>query len=389
MRSAFVLGLFSALFLLTLATSSASAEAMQAKNTPNNTEVQQTLDALGTPTFEAYFPTSTSFFDMDNTCPTGIPLGYGTVTPGLMWEAQCGNCAAQVTLSATPAPTLTITPGGPTLTPAPTATTTPDPLWELHFESSVGSAYSAGSAPFVMSVNPEVAGRIVGVVVLYFSQPSAQQVRTMHAAPSTYSPFNLGHHSMAGQVVAIWTPAVLFTPLNGAQIKDAFAVSHGWLDWMGPGSSGSLTEFDVDEQTAGVIRAQINQLGPGNQSTFQPYGYVYFGDPIEQATPTPVQSGYCGSVQGTQLDGIGVELPQVGIGDASCSGLPQFVIPMGWVEDIPVVDWQFEDVNFPGLQICFRPLVISNFNLFGVSINVELALLVLAGAMMLRWVLRS
>jgi len=56
-------------------------------------------------------------------CPTGTPVGWGTVTPSVDWVLSCWSCLSTPTPTFTVTPTVTVGPGTPTSTSVPATPT--------------------------------------------------------------------------------------------------------------------------------------------------------------------------------------------------------------------------------------------------------------------------
>ncbi len=83
-----------------------------------------------TPTITAPPPVLPQITDVvlgDYTCPTGTPVGYGTVTPSSLWSLMCDQCVYTPPPTSTPAATRTLSPDYQTLTAVSALTTTPTP----------------------------------------------------------------------------------------------------------------------------------------------------------------------------------------------------------------------------------------------------------------------
>jgi len=84
----------------------------------------QALTATPYPTF---YPTQTAViysFPTNYACPTGLPSGYGTVTPDAFWEFSCSHCVLPALSTSTPFTTPTV---DPLVTPSPVPSTSPSP----------------------------------------------------------------------------------------------------------------------------------------------------------------------------------------------------------------------------------------------------------------------
>lgn len=181
-----------ALFIFTSGASASSAVFQE--NTPTPTATQwwptpvgtwTTIEPLptarvGVGTFVPIIQTPTALPARDYSCPSGVPVGWGVVTPDPAWLASCYNCVPRPTLGVatvlptrTPIPTRTPvlfgTPsytGTVTATPTATATVTPSveitsvmPITEnVYLDWSFRSAFDGGSDQGYMHCLPSDMG---------------------------------------------------------------------------------------------------------------------------------------------------------------------------------------------------------------------------------------
>lgn len=301
-------------------------------------------------------------------CP-GSPVGdLGGLDPA--WLASCSHCVSTVTPTSQyvigTAPAGDVTPTTPSSTATSSPSATPMSEWALHFESSVGGSYPASSAQFTMDVDPQVAGRIVGMVVSYSSNPSAQQARSLTSAEG-YSPFTTWWgEDLTGRSIVIWTPAVLYTTLNDVADRAAFVGERGWLSW-----TGAFGEFWVPGQEAGYIGMWIAQLGPGFPSIFQPIGYVYFGEPLEtEPTPTP---GAISCLSPAYRN----EDPVVDYGGFDQLGSTCYVLIPGFSFTIPSIFGLNEEFSLAAdtYQLCVQWYSFPQLAILDISIPIDLVIL--------------
>lgn len=360
------------------------------------------LQATATPTFIPLFPTSTQVSSFNLNCPTALPVGWGTVTPGLLWNSSCGNC--QVTLLApTGTPMVSVTPGGPTLTPTVTATPFPTPSGgnALFVEPQTGGSASNTHLPYpAASWNPlsytldtNIDGFVIGEVFTV-TKNSTCLVKRMEGSGSELwgnSSDNLQsatYLSMPNFVSAAWTNA-------GIVVTDLWDDQADQSQWIIENLG-----FPVHLIVANEIAAEDD---PQIYSYFE-HGYNWCSgtvdvesvaligwglDGVAEPTATPVVADYCGTVNGSVGEQweLGIELPEFGIGNSTCYGISEIVLPTSIINFFPGID--IDDVTVPGIELCFVEITFGSLDLFGVSVNLDSIANLLAAALIIRWLLRS
>ena len=109
-------------------------------------------------------------------------------------------------------------------------------------------------------------------------------------------------------------------------------------------------------------------------------------DPIE-----PINS-YCSTVvsEGAGQGGEGedtFQLPGINIGVADCVTVAGITVPLDWTDTLFGTGW--EDWNLPGMQICFTPIDFGTLTIFGITIDLDLIALGMAGVVLIRLITRS
>ena len=72
------------------------------------------------------------------------------------------------------------------------------------------------------------------------------------------------------------------------------------------------------------------------------------------------------------------------IGEATCFGVSEFTLPLDWV---PLFDW--EDIEFPGLEICAIPIDFGQMAFLGLTIDLDALAYVVSAVVLLRLFFRS
>jgi hypothetical protein len=201
-----------------------------------------------------------------------------------------------------------------------------------------------------------------------------------------------------GAATGITSGAQLYMPSYGslpAWFKTAFsqAAFEAAVDQMkadNPGLASYSIKYDyvyeeVTDFSNGVpyVAQRVGGLG---RDTSQIVGYVYYAYE-HAATPTPMaQADYCGEVVGasSDLEAFNEMLPVIAVGEATCTGVSEFTIPLS---QVPFFGW--DDINIPGAELCFEPVSLGTVTLLGVVINLDSILFIIGAVAVLLWFLRS
>ena len=76
---------------------------------------------------------------------------------------------------------------------------------------------------------------------------------------------------------------------------------------------------------------------------------------------------------------LGIAMPQFMVGVASCYGVGQ----------TDILDVMGFELVWPGMELCFLPFSMGELQILDVFIDADMLLSVMAGVMLIRWVLRS
>lgn len=368
-----------------------------------------------TQTWEPLFKTPTPGPTMDiGACPSGLPGDWGTETPSPLWFSQCFNCFLTLTpwATTTPAyPSQTPGVGTGTVTPLPSQTTTPT------------ASATPGAAP---TITPTPNFR-------YYLGASIGSFTVQKQAQSWYGwqlvDFNVPDDYFGGFVADVTINGNVDAQLAncngmGCNYQGAWQ-SLADLDRQG-GAKVCVTSGDggfsytqmCSNLLPGISHVPINHISwiNGNRNLtgiFQAYGHpdysgsitvsnvqlILWGNDWQRITPTPtpvtptpeLNGSYCSNVNGVpgSLPG-GNELPDlpvIVVGQASCVVLEPFSLNtsiLNWIEG-----FEINSLDFPGLRICVSPIRFGTLDIVGVSINLDLMAMVMAGVMIVVALARS
>ncbi len=382
--------------------------------------------ATATPTFIPLFPTSTQVDSLNLNCPTALPVGWGTVTPGLLWNSSCGHCQ-QTLMAPSSTPMASVTPGGPTLTPTATPTLTPTPqglgiyVDEDFNPSNQGlnlRAYNDGGNWSWVRVDGEITipTNQEGFYFAYEYQVDILEgvgLDNMHGRDANYLP-NDAWWQTAGAEMSVdnldsptyWIAVAPYSdPVSygdGGTTREAVwgneANYNAWLAYYYSGVNVGIVNVNVLDSPANIgfpYMAEVNRgyQGPAKvlDILMTPVRVWYYGNPPVEPTPTPspLVADYCGEVNGVTggSSELGLSLPEFGIGASSCYGITEIILPTSIINFFPGID--IDDVTIPGIQLCFTEISFGNLDLFGVEVNLDSIANLLAAALIIRWLLRS
>lgn len=386
MRSALVFGCSLALAWLVFAISPASGAGLG----------QQTATAAPTNTWQPLFPSSTPVPTRSYACPGNVPEGWGTLTPGLLWSANCGTCLLTQTVqpsptwdgSSTPPPTATAT----SVSPSNNGDEVVVEIWQgsgivANFNHVSPPGYWEGRS---LQLNTQIQGPVIGAAFALTNLSGSCNLKRMNSDLWTNTSDTL--ESLGGYYVSLpaytsneWLNKGVPAPWSSQAEMDTWIDLHFGLDayWL---QNGALILPEGDAQVD--LYWEFGWYCAGQLDVY-PVALIGVGALPLQETP-PSEASYCASVQGFDpLDsgGLGVELPQILVGEAQCSGLGAITIPFSILNLIG--EWEFSDLVIPGISVCFRPVSFGTLQLFGVAVDLDLMVLLMSGALVLRWMLRS
>jgi len=352
----------------------------------NSAQASPNLQGTATPTFQPLYATSTPLAEHDLTCPTALPGGWGTSTPGLLWNSNCGNCIIQLTEQAYP-----------TATPDPLATATPSPtpqgdgLWLIEVDETQNVAHSGASWDSIkFDIDANFIGNLIGMA------------------------YNI---SESGDCITNRMNGWIFTNTSdedgtGQYLSLPHINSGAWGQYVGMSGYDVWVDEDAQEEFVDAIFPGYEwhqdgvkvKDGSGLHGHYFNYGYscsgtiditvehlIGWGEPGETPEPTPLASTYCSVVNGVGFGGeeneLGIELPEFGYGAATCAGIDEIVIPLSLLNLL--TGMSFSDITIPGLEICFREISFGMLSLFGVDVDLDSVANLMAAALIIRWILRS
>jgi hypothetical protein len=322
-----------------------------------------------------------------NTCPEGLPGGYGSVTPSADWVLRCSQCLPRVTSlpSLTPRVTMISTPtpacvgcgggipvdDGTTATPDGTTTVTPD-LTQIAMTSTpdpdkfwwtddllqggmiVKGPAEESSRDFGDACH---GGTILGVID---HNVAVRESYSCNGNNVGYSSVSFLPGGYGGVIAHGGTTCGTFTH-DSALIANAVSLT-GW-DFQYP--------YQPDEVSGALSNPQNLSIFSwvGNWRETVTYSKIQFlckGGTPPQPTPTvqPTGNSFC-SVVKPKEDDVSVVMPRLVKNPvASCSLLGGWTIDMSWmassdhqvgaVTDFPAA------ITIPGVNLCFREYLITN-----------------------------
>lgn len=364
-----------------------------------------------TPTYEPLFKTSTPQPTINTACPTGTPVGWGTVTPSADWSNQCSACkplpvwptstalpcycGTPSVLNPTPNPALcsclsSLLTGTPAPTITPTITPTPGIQafeWNIttpayHLANPLGSYAVPETAYFgywptcpsgsnVVGINIDIdlwAGTYSGYpTVSYLNQADNKDYQYYY-----YSAANKKHSLQAYRYEGFYSAPAGYTAIKY--------------------STYSQTNFNGDNFIVRIFNSSARDM----HATINRLSTLCYGVP-PAPTPTPAstqQSGYCAVVNGNgqnqaPLD-LGWELPSPYVGPSTCWSFGNWTIGLSWISSLgELVDVEVPDsVSLPGWNICAKPIYFGHLQLFDMSVDLDVLASAVAAIALLMWVRR-
>lgn len=341
----------------------------------------QALTPTGT-LYPTFLPTRTAVlvdYPQNFACPSGVPSGYGTVTPNVFWEYSCGSCLntplATSTLNVrnTFTPTVTGTP------PTPLPTSTPTGAVAIQCGGLGGNYMTCTQVnPYTVFLhtigNPYDSPGVyhwieTGAGTLYFDLylQYSRWVKPNGGGAPVY--INYGYPTNPVDPMGHLDGGTQFG-CGGIQICGDFETGHHYHS-MVIGGAGAV-------QAGAWITNYPDQLPI--YMTWQATDMTISSIPLV-ATPSPTPGvSYCDSIEG----GEGAQ------GDPSLTwggvmyGYNACVDIGGWTLSLFGVDY-----TFPLLRFCMQDVSFVNVMLFGVSISIDSILYVLVAAWAVRRMITS
>ena len=357
------------------------------------------LQATSTATFVPLYPSSTQVPKLNINCPTAFPVGWGTVTPGLLWSSSCGRC--QQTLMAptetpfiTNTPVATVTPGGPTITPTITATSSPTAENPQGITAYITNVYGAN-----LDGSSGGSDTVVQTDIYGFSGEIAL----------LYSGGAWNNYGLYVEITGLETDMTILWEMNGVVYFDYF-FSIGEAGFTGlptyPTNTyiinnsnyrqGQLNWNAQDDGTYTIVLGRFRGQPTQGVTTYHDVDFRILevnGQSVSLATneptPTAVVADYCSVVNGMSAEpfDLGIALPQFAIGQSACYGKAGINLSVSSLNFLPGIS--LEDIVIPALEICFIEISFGTISLFGVDVNLDSIANLLAAALIIRWFLRS
>ncbi len=349
-----------------------------------------------TPTLEPLFKTPTLAPTQSTDCPGGTPVGWGTVTPSVLWNAQCQHCML-------------------TLTPQVTGTPYPAPTWAVGMTQTavalIGSPTPSPTGTVVSGCDPSMTATPVAtsgasITLNYFTQSGCPStVTTANYYNGLRVDFNFPDCSAAtggsGEIVIYFNNATDAYPYV---VADGTSSGTGWYDggevdtvtvgWTGNAPASATGTWHTSFVSGYVGYSSIIFFQANNGSTSGSYaGTVYFMPQAVLPTPSPCPTStpvvsYCSVVDGYSNPADTGDLPNIGIGPATCVSFGPYTIGLSSLNWLPGLSG-ISDISLPQVQICLRAIYFGNIKVFGMSFNLDILSAVVTGVLAIRWLFRS
>lgn len=348
-----------------------------------NNVYAQTPEPTWEPIFQTPTPLPGNFYD----CPDDAkqPAGWGQVTPDPNWSFHCQKCV-------TPQPSYLPT-GTPVATAYPNKT-----IGYLSFKDTV----------IYNPVNP--------LQYYSYADPLNQWARLYYVHNFIGSPppagteirFGFDFNSTLGynnwpSVPGVSNRVTLIMTCGNANCKmyneaGSLVYNLGYNqsveEILTPGTQGTWikqVKYDVvittSVYTGSPFIVRTSSIYPNNwTSTF----YSFIQSPIGGTIFSDYSDGdnYCAEV-GEVVDPINPIDFNIRVGPAQCMSIGGFTIPLGWLQSL--VSWFTQvpyEFEFPGVQICLKPIQMGTLSVFGISVDMDQMLLVMAVVTLIRFVAR-
>jgi hypothetical protein len=359
----------------------------QTTSTPTPTITAQVVpNGFSTPT---PYNTPSSY-----TCPAGLPAGYGTVTPSVLWLYTCGQCVAGLTSTAiasyTPPPptsnAMTATAQAMTGTPTATITPTSTPAQETITYTTKLITYRGGDSP---SVGTTGYGGSLNCTPLTNGGLSCSGGFSWQDI-SQYSDYAVDIVFTSSQPVKMYWKAAGVIDLgaygtfpNASTWQVNAGYYSGYNDYYGALIDGQLhATTGSDDKTLEFI---FNGGGVNNTNNLT-INYIYISpDSSFAPVPTPIpNTSFCATVSDANDTGFGYSGWQLGA--LACLDLG----PLDWSSILP--SWM-SGASLPSLpwlmHICFQNLSLGNVEIFGANYSLDIPAYVLGVAAFLFILLRK
>lgn len=361
-------------------------------------------------------PTDENLYNTPTLAPTGYygcsgtqPSGMYTVTPDPYWSFKCDQCVTKTPYYVFPTSqfpfnttvTPTIIPSTPTVSPTPT------------------SSFAIPSITRSNETTPQLQNQLFSFNISQLSWSPGSKWGV-----SGWNNSSSGHHKI-GLVLNTeiflrlqpggYINAYNFKVINYGQLNFTICERGGINCTSVPGGSGGVylipstqfpestlvtiyKEYEIEYDAVTNSGADWKLEFFAQSAKNEPYGYEnsqflwQWGGltPLGTPTPTPVV-GYCDTVVPVG-GGIGDEeifnLPIFTIGWARCVNFGGWNISVEWFNTFFNTGWS-NDVTVPGFQICIRPLHFGNLTILGLVISLDFFASIMAGVLLLRFILRS
>ena len=330
----------------------------------------------------------------DFTCPGTQPQGWGEVTPSAYWNLNCGQCVTPVSNYV-----------WPTLDPEIWGTPVPTEIVNITNYEGVYMDYQNVVFPPDELQRYETVNGLFG----YLGRGWKTYSSTSHEMYTAAMKIHYGGNSTGSYGFTFRIKAYNYT--TNDDLVYMTVERDGFIQGVYPVSPGQSVELDVvtgtfpgtwdyeailtvyteDDRDGGAYDVYITTetIAPAGARLDSVIEFMYqqhiWVDPVEEI------DSYCSSVQaegtGTEGDEDTFQLPGINIGVADCVTVAGITVPLDWTDTLFGTGW--EDWNLPGMQICFTPIDFGTLTLFGITIDLDLIALGMAGVVLIRLITRS
>ena len=350
-----------------------------------------------TPTNQPIYVTPTPEVE-DFTCPGTQPQGWGEVTPSAYWNLKCGQCVTPVSNYAWP--TLDPDVWG---TPVPTeiqGVTEYEFTWLEDFNSGVQYYPKINYHTETAGVTIRFAGKSFAMHSTesgqYYTNAFDTTLSLTRTTTGTEYSISLGFENLTSENITVTLGSgsgieqvITIPPETGTQELFRDTV-------VPPGTAivDKIVTVYVEYSKGWGIDYRIWWSGATTAafSTADEVWDMTWYQSIMSETEPETGSGYCATVEGEEAGGLGededtFQLPGINIGVADCVTVAGITVPLDWTDTLFGTGW--EDWILPGMQICFTPIDFGTLTLFGITIDLDLIALGMAGVVLIRLITRS
>lgn len=339
------------------------------------------------------FSTPTPMGETGVQCPDGTPVAWGTTTPSALWLLQCSDCVPNLT----PTYAWPTMPAGPTLDPTlypqPTGTSTvvptaiPPPSRKLYAVTSDGTCSMSNNDRNALCQGSKIENMTSGVAV-----SATVWVRDANNNPAFDVPVyaRLVADVIGGRITNFRGDHLY---ASGSVYVNLFTYSldirNTWHNWSWDGT--------VPHKSPVLeLNARISVSTQWTSYSYQFYKethYIYLFSLDEDfgasPTPTPTPDSICSEVNGGDGSGDGDDFPTLWLGPADCFEIPAIDGESLGLGGIPLIGPWIDAIDFDGVEFCAQEFGMTDLNFLGVTVDPNILLFIMAGALLFRIFMRS